>query len=255
MVAAIGALRKRSPPELTGENDERCIEQTTRFQVRNQSRNRLIHRPGIIPVIRFEAAVGVPSLKAVHHRDRQFDEPHAAFHHPPGNDAFAGVGAGVDVVRVHSIKPLRRLGLAGKVEQFRNGRLHSRCEFGVCDGALKRVLAAGRFEAESVQPRGEAAFRVLLRGEFFARCNVRKRRSVDVQQRSLMARREKAAAKTIKAAGWYLSAIQHNEIGEVTVERTESVRNPRAHAGTPLQPETAVQKIVRARVLGESGCH
>ena len=92
-------LADRQPADLAAPVNERRVEQAALLEVLHQRRGRLVGPPADGGQARADAGVSVPRLAA----EEELDEPHAALHQPPGDQAARAVLAGR--VLVESVEP------------------------------------------------------------------------------------------------------------------------------------------------------
>lgn len=76
-------------PELATKNDQRVIQQTALFQVRQKCGRRLIDISALAFHVFRQAAVVIPAAM------KKLNKPHIAFRHSPSKQTIAGVGAGL----------------------------------------------------------------------------------------------------------------------------------------------------------------
>ena len=120
----------------------------------------MVDGAGVVAVVLHEVAVGVPALESVDHGDGEFDEADAAFDEAAGDEALAGVGAGVLVFGFHAVEPFGGVGFAGEGHHFGDGELHAGGELVVGDGVFE---LGGVFAAALVEAADEIAFECLQR--------------------------------------------------------------------------------------------
>src|SRR2546427_630539 len=84
VIASDAALRDRHAPELAVPQDERRVEQTASFQIRQQAGDRQIGFRRMLRVIRLDVAVRVPRVDVLvaHAAVEQLHEPHAVLDEP-----------------------------------------------------------------------------------------------------------------------------------------------------------------------------
>src|SRR5262245_7965766 len=105
---------------LTAPMDNRRVEQTARFEVLHQRRGRLVGLAAAVDEIFSDAFVIIPDLAV----DEELHEPDPAFNQTSGDKATRAVFAGDRIVQ--TVKFLRGLAFAGKIERLLRGGLHSR---------------------------------------------------------------------------------------------------------------------------------
>ena len=106
-----------------------------------------------------------------------------------------------------------------------------------------------------VQLLRQATFDLLGLSDFLIWLHIGERGADGIQQISTVRRRQKAIGKIIEAAGGNLSAVEYDIARKVFVFASQTVGGPCAHAGPPLQAQSAVQIVTGTGVLGEVGGH
>ena len=82
--------------------------------------------------------------------DGELDEAHALFHEAPGHQTLGGIGAGIFVRRVETIKLFGGFGFTGQVRHLGHLHLHTIGEF---------VILNGGFDGTGV---GQAGFEIAV---------------------------------------------------------------------------------------------
>ena len=203
-----------------------------------------------------EAGVLVPRVRSLARVGRfrqaaQFDEAHAAFHQPPGQQALTAVIRSCLVRVVQCVELAGRLGLASDVAEFGNLGLHPERRFVVPYRCLDVGVTAELLEEGPVHFVHEIE-PVPLRGPGLQGLDVLDGvRFVAAQDGTLNVGRQVAVAVETDAAmrDAGLSALQDDESGEVLVLRAEAVVHPGAGRRMPDQRKPGVKEVVALGML------
>ena len=132
VVAAIGPLDGRGPPELTAPNHKRVIQQAPSLEVSDQAGDRLVHRTALFGHVLFQLLVVVPSVAIALHEA-----------HTPLGKAACQQTLPSKVLRpriIESIEPARGLAFARKVLCLRLLRLHPKRQLETGNAAFQLAV-------------------------------------------------------------------------------------------------------------------
>ena len=82
VIATVAPLGARRASELSGEDDDRLIQQAASIEILEQSRDRLIDLQTVTFVVGLQTAVGIPDTRPAG-TVLNLNEPHAALDEPP----------------------------------------------------------------------------------------------------------------------------------------------------------------------------
>ena len=106
VVAAIGALGKRRPPEFTAPDHECGVEHPTVLEIPDQGRDGLIDRPRVVGMPLAELVVLIPAI-GIDRWAGELHEPHSPLHHPAGQQALGAENLRRLVLGLEPVGPFR----------------------------------------------------------------------------------------------------------------------------------------------------
>ena len=233
VIAPIGSLRPGSSSKLAAPNHQRIFQKSTRFQVFQQARNRLIDFGGILGV-QFEQLRMLIPLIAV----RTLHEAHAALGKPPGKKTLpAEIARGFGV---ESIQLSGGIGFFRNIESFGRGDLHAKRKLQRADPGFEIGIVSVEFGMTPVHLLQHVELIALIVRREPLRDQVRHRLFLDLFDLharvadgcALILARQEAGTPVVLAA-MPERRLDGDEPGQVLVLRSQSIERPGSHAGTP----------------------
>ena len=146
----------------------------------------------------FQALVLVPPILALAGGSQQLDESNAALDHASGQQALSAEL--VRVILVQTVQRLRRLGLAGQIEQLRYGALHAEGQLVVRDHRFDLADSSQAIHDPAIELANQVQLGYLAGRIRFTGNDVGDRMLAAAEERALVRRRQEPAAEAIHAA-------------------------------------------------------
>src|SRR5215472_6287722 len=228
VVAAQASFVERRASELTAPDDERIVEHSTRFQIRQQAGDGLVGRFTPLAVISLDVLVRVPTAART---TVEFDEANTALDQAASKETVLSESPGL--VFVQTVQFLSRLRFLRKIDYFRRGALHFVREFIRTDARIELGIVLLIFAPELVESFQKAQFVSLLRIRHPIRwLQMEQRRIALPELHALKSRRQKSGAPLLGAAD-RISIVEHDdERGQVAVGAAQSVIHPSSQRRT-----------------------
>ncbi len=233
----VGGATKLAAPD-----DERAVQEASLFEVGDERGDGLIHAAHEVAMGTLDVVVAVPGAVVELH------EAHAFFDELAGEQAFAAKGIGGVITNA-----VEFLGLGvflGEVERLGHLHLHAECEFVVVHARGEFIVAGMLRGVRGVELRDEVEVLALTCfADAGRRCEIQNGRAFRAQRRALEARGQVAVAPVRRTSLRIAYLGQHDEAGQVPIERTEAVVHPRADTGIASEAVAAVHLIHRGRMV------
>ncbi len=242
------ALAVDGASEFASPDDEGVIEETSLFEVGDESGGGLVGFLATLGELAAEAAVGVPAaVEELHEAD-------AAFAEAAGHEGVVGVGAGLPCILAVEFEGA--VWLAGNVGEFRHGHLHAEghlvlrdtgLDFGIVEFLMVDLVECAevieRFAAEIA---ADALGIVEIEDGVFA----------GTKADALVFRGKKARAPESVVKGLAGAVRSHrDEGGEIGVFTAEPVGKPGADGGASGELETGLEEGDGGVVVDGLGVH
>ncbi len=235
--AVVGSAAKLAAPD-----DERTLQQAALFEVGDERSDGLVHAAHEIAMGALDIVVAIPRAIVELH------EAHAFLDELAGKEAFAAKG--VRRVVADAVEFLGLRVFLGKVERFGHLHLHAKGEFVVVHARGEFVVAGMLRGVRGVDLGEQVKIAMLTLGaDSGGRCEIENGRTFRAQRCTLVVRGQVAVAPVRRAALRIAHLGQHDEAGQILIERAESVVHPRTDAGIAAEAVAAVHLIHGGRVV------
>ena len=246
VVATIGSAAAHAvvgcASEFAAPDDERAVQEAALFEVGDERGDGLVHAAHEVAVGTLDVVVAVPGAVVELH------EAHAFLDELAGEQAFAAKGIGGVVADAVEFLGLRVF--FGEVERLGHLQLHAEGEFVVIHARGEFVVAGMLRGVRGVEFRDEVEVLALTCfADAGRRREIENGRAFRAQRRALVVRGQVAVAPVRGTSLRIAHLGQHDEAGQVLIERTEAIVHPRADAGIAAEAVAAVHLIHRGRMV------
>ena len=226
MFAPVRTFRGGRATEFTAPDHQGFIQQTTRFQVLQQPRNRLVHGGTVVRQFLAQFAVLVPELATAPFRGLRvinLHHAHATLGQPPRHQTL--LAEDVRNFFADAVKFLRRRGFPFDVECLRRFHLHAEGEFERFDARAQSAVFSTRLRVQKIDLFQQVELIALL---LCGKARVRQIRNRVLQignQCSLVRRRQETGTPQGRALGG-LRRADDDEARQVLVFAAQTVEQP-----------------------------
>ena len=230
-------------------DDQRGIQEPTRFQVQEQASNRFVHGGRPLTMVLLDVRVSVPGIIPRITAAEELHEAHSLFHQSPSEQTIAPKMFADRIV--HAIELSGGFRFFGEIHDFGRLALHPEGQFVGRDAGGKFRLSGVLLGVKLIQGLDEVKTAALMFGlDIFRRGQVHDRISVIAEGCSLIDTRQEPGAPVLGPPERSSHAVQQNdESGQVLVLTSQTVDRPGTHAGSSGLNESCHHLEDRRRVV------